>query len=73
MITICMINLYLLTVLLLQFTKTLKKYHKRMKMQSSLSKAKMLKSLYNNHLVDSRALIIPKVLVPSLLNLRNVA
>jgi hypothetical protein len=44
-----------------------------MKMQRSLSRAKMLKSLYNNHLVDSRALIIPKVLVPSLLNLRNVA
>jgi hypothetical protein len=42
-------------------------------MQKSHNRGRMLKSLYNNHLVDSRALIILKVLAQSLLNLRNVA
>jgi hypothetical protein len=42
-------------------------------MQRYPNRDRMLKSPYNNHPVDLRALTIPKVLARSLSNLRNVA
>jgi len=68
-----MINLCLLTELLPQYIKMSKKYHRRMKMQRSHNRAKMLKKPYNNLHADSRAPTIPKVLALSLWNSKNVA
>jgi hypothetical protein len=68
-----MINLCLLTELLPQYIKMSKKYHRRMKMQRSHNRVKMLKKPFNNLLVDSRAPTIPKVLALSLWNSKNVA